>query len=100
MALDLECPGCNAELRGADALIEKIVRCPKCRALTYLSSDEKPLPEICDMELGPEPFVVQPRHVVAEISPGAVVVKLPLLEDVLPGSETGGIGSPQKEGAP
>lgn len=100
MALDLECPGCRVELRAADALLEKIVRCPKCGALTYLSSSNKPLPEICDMELGPEPFVVQARSVVAEISSEVIKIRIVPPESVLPGSETGGVGAPRKEATP
>jgi len=100
MALDLECSSCRAELRAADALLEKIVRCPKCGALIYLSSLEKPLPEICDMELGPEPFAVQPRPVVAELSSEVIAIKSSPAQNVLPGSETGGIGAPREEGAP
>lgn len=96
MALDLECPGCKAELRAVEALLEKTVRCPKCLALIYLCSTEKPLPQLCDMEQGPEPFVVSARTVVAEPSEANVNATPP--ENVLPGSETGGIGAPWIEG--
>lgn len=69
MALDFECPACQANLRAEDQLIEQAVRCSKCAALLYLASPEKPLPDLCDMAQGTEPLVVEPRPAMREPIP-------------------------------
>lgn len=78
MQLDLECPACNAALRVAETLREKTVRCPQCQILLYLASEEKPLPEICDMALGREPAVVLPRPAAPDPVPAPLIVESPI----------------------
>jgi len=78
MALDLECPACQAHLRTEDALLEKTVRCPQCAALLYLASPEKPLPELCDMALGLEAAVVEARPAAPDPEPAPLIVETPI----------------------
>ncbi len=77
MALDLECLSCQARLRTDNALLGKTIRCPQCAALLYLASPEKPLPELCDMALGLEPTIVEPRPATPDPVPAPLIVETP-----------------------